>query len=217
MFKAKLFFPATENKANYGYLLHQTFLIQKFIESFLIANLIMFSKVKVISINTITLVYFSFFTKGSNQEGSFCISKFFLFSFFYFIEKHLSFLVMNNLPVRFIVKPILTTTQVRCKFSAQFFSLLLKNILEGSQQHQKVFFEIDQFISNKFFSSVKPFVKGFCVVFKGRLGGSDRSKKKVFCFGKASQTFFDSKTDFCKSEALTPHGLVSIKVWIFYN
>jgi ribosomal protein S3 len=47
---------------------------------------------------------------------------------------------------------------------------------------------------------------------KGRLNGSDRSKRFLFSFGQVSLSSVDSFVDYSHKRAITPYGCLGVKV-----
>lgn len=67
----------------------------------------------------------------------------------------------------------------------------------------------------------KHWIKGIRISCSGRLGGrskkAQRSKTECVKLGQTSLHVFSSKMDFAYKSALTPFGLVGVKVWISYK
>ena len=58
---------------------------------------------------------------------------------------------------------------------------------------------------------------GYKIQFKGRINGASRSRKLVLCEGKTplNTLKYDIRYDF--REVITPHGVCSLKFWVFYK
>jgi small subunit ribosomal protein S3 len=60
-------------------------------------------------------------------------------------------------------------------------------------------------------------LKGCFVQVKGRIGGSDRTRKVVCKVGTLPLQKKTACIDFYIAEALTIYGLCSVKVWAYYS
>lgn len=78
-------------------------------------------------------------------------------------------------------------------------------------------------IKTRFFKDIakKNWIKGIRISCSGRLGGrskkAQRSKTECVKLGQTSLHVFSSKMDFAYKSALTPFGLIGVKVWISYK
>jgi small subunit ribosomal protein S3 len=57
-------------------------------------------------------------------------------------------------------------------------------------------------------------IRGYIILLKGRIDGSDKTRKQNFSAGKVPLQTIDSKIDYALDVANTRYGLVSVKTWI---
>jgi len=204
MAKNKFNFILRPCKTNYNFLLHQNVVAFQFLRSVFFQNSFVFSRIVFYNTSSFVLICFSF-------KKPIGVKK--IESVFYFLEKHLQFSVFNKVPVIIFSKSL---KQVKNELSSFSFSLVLKKSLENCKDFDSIFFDLYLLLKSHY-TITSSSLKGVLVQFKGRLGGSDRSKKKIIVFGKSSKAFTYSKIDFSCTSAFTRFGVFSIKVWVFFN
>jgi small subunit ribosomal protein S3 len=60
-------------------------------------------------------------------------------------------------------------------------------------------------------------LKGCMVQVKGRINGSDRSRRMFLPFGQVSLTTVNTFIDYSYKTAITPYGALGVKVWLAYK
>ena len=62
---------------------------------------------------------------------------------------------------------------------------------------------------------MKSGAKGIRVQVSGRLGGAEMSRSEFYREGRVPLHTLRADIDYALSEAMTPYGIIGIKVWIF--
>ena len=104
---------------------------------------------------------------------------------------------------------------------APLISKVLSSALEENNRHQNV---ID-FLEETFKWTVENYqskdsmfnLKGFLVQVKGRINGSDRSRKSIIRYGSLPLHTISESLDYYCKDTLTPYGMCSVKVWLCYE
>lgn len=73
--------------------------------------------------------------------------------------------------------------------------------------------EFNQTIKN----DLKLRLKGCLLQVKGRLSGSDRSRRSVVSFGQVPLTTLNTSIDYTYEKAITPYGVLGVKIWLAYE
>lgn len=154
--------------------------------------------------------------------------------FFQYFTKHFELSFSQKKPIFFILKKnkllkdqmnyvsnknsdlIQLLNEGNSIFISKSLALLLKNMVEASIKHQQVFDIFSQTVEIAFFSG-KLNVKGIKVQIKGRIGGVDRSRKMQVSFGAVSIQTLDTFVDYSFEKALTPYGVLGLKIWVAYK
>lgn len=126
-----------------------------------------------------------------------------------------NFLRQNFLVRNLKVNLFLLGLMVLLKKDAQLFSKIISNGLKKNPKHIRYLFGIKK-ILNKFFNSCSSF-KGYRVQIKGRINGRGRAKKRVIQEGQIPLNSISKKINYGFSEAITPFGICSVKVWFFFD
>ena len=87
--------------------------------------------------------------------------------------------------------------------------------LKKNPRHRQYIFKMNKIIKARYMTFRN--CLGYKLQFKGRINGASRSKKLVLCEGKTplNTLKYDVKYDF--KEVITPSGVCSLKLWIFYK
>ena len=101
--------------------------------------------------------------------------------------------------------------------------------LEKSPRHLRVVEEYNVFIRHTFDlwsesdssyiidNGLKLKLKGCLIQVKGRLSGSDRSRRSVVSFGQVPLTTLNTLIDYHYEKAITPYGVLGVKIWLAYE
>ena len=60
-------------------------------------------------------------------------------------------------------------------------------------------------------------LRGCLIQVKGRINGSDRSRRSIIRFGSLPLHTITAKMDYAFEEVVTPYGVCGIKVWLCYQ
>jgi hypothetical protein len=85
-------------------------------------------------------------------------------------------------------------------------------LLEKTTGHHMVITNVEK-ICNIVFNQYKG-INGLRLDFKGRIGGSARSRAKSFTLGSLSNQQIDSNITYSFHEAVTRYGVCSLKIWL---
>jgi hypothetical protein len=85
-------------------------------------------------------------------------------------------------------------------------------LLEKTTGHNMVITNIEK-ICNIVFDQYKG-INGLRLDFKGRIGGSARSRSKSFTLGSLSNQQIDSNISYSFHESITRYGVCSLKIWL---
>ena len=85
-------------------------------------------------------------------------------------------------------------------------------LLERTTNHHLVISNIER-ICTLVFNQYKG-INGLRLDFKGRIGGSARSRSKSLILGSLSNQQIDSNVDYSFHEAVTRYGVCSLKIWL---
>ena len=148
----------------------------------------------------------------------------------FMLEKHLSLFVLKGIPTKVYLKtylpskwslPSIVEDIIMLAQAKHSISLLLATfiaiLLEKSSRHGRTLDLCFASISKHFNSVENKHLEGVYVVVKGRINGSDRSKKTVFSIGSVRKMSYSAKKDFGQATSHTPYGSLGIKVWCSYK
>jgi ribosomal protein S3 len=85
-------------------------------------------------------------------------------------------------------------------------------LLEKTTQHHLVVNNVEK-ICRTVFDQYKG-INGFRLDFKGRIGGSARSRARSLKLGSLSNQQIDSNIDYTLHEAVTRYGVCSLRIWL---
>lgn len=106
---------------------------------------------------------------------------------------------------------ILCHKMILLKDTAMFGKAIVP-LLERTTQHHLVVNNVEN-ICKTVFNQYKG-INGFRLDFKGRIGGSARSRARSLKLGSLSNQQIDSNIDYTLHEAVTRYGVCSLKIWL---
>jgi len=238
VFSTHLFcFSNFKNKLNYGQTVTRGILFNKIILTFFLKSSYFINNFCIFENPSFVLVGLKIFRVNQKKDTAF-------YSFdFNFLFKHFEWFLFNKKPIRFF---IIFMDNTLCLSIIKNFSLFSKKRLVGCSELATLGFsakqepcaisfnllfcyffektkkqrELISFIKDLFsflYFSKKVNWRGMKFQVKGRVGGSDRSKKHVFYFGPLPLTTISNvNVDFFFSKAVTPYGVCGVKIWFVF-
>ena len=225
------------NTTLYGDFQQKHLLIKKIVSFFFRINQLYINNISLLQTISGLFVFIEFYRC---KDSTWIIQKNKFKFFISLIKKHLEIIFNNSIPVFFLIAELTTSTSVslpfsaqamrfkggqdlfRCLYLIQFFplsrslSLIVAKCLEQSANQQIVISFLKTILDFLFLNKDSK-LKGCFVQIKGRIGGSDRTRKIVCKVGTLPLQKKTACIDFFITEALTIYGLFSIKVWAFYR
>ena len=99
--------------------------------------------------------------------------------------------------------------------SAELISTYLVKNLQKNPKHRQYLQNIDKVLNKQF--NIFDNCLGYKIELKGRVNGAARSRKISLKSGKAPLTTLKYKIKYDFKEILTPYGICSLKVWLFFK
>ena len=203
-----------QTKRTTGYFLYKSYIIKKTIKIFFkrfgyYVNNVTFGETDFVTLIKVECIQ-SFLTNKVNENR-----------FIFFLEKHLITSFNFKKPVKVVLNK-----KIGKEFSffnvsnkaqvGEAFVHYLKDLLEKSSKQQRTLDFFDSQLTSSLIVKDKGFL-GLVVKFKGRINGSDRSKKILLKYGKLPQKTKSVQKNQFFTVANTPSGSIGISTIFFFT
>ena len=90
---------------------------------------------------------------------------------------------------------------------------VISPLLEKTTRHHQILNNVEN-LCQLIFTQYKG-LNGFRIDFKGRMGGTARSKRRTFKLGSIPTQKMSANIEYSLHEAVTRYGVCSIRIWLY--